>query len=486
MDAAIAASATLCIVEPHMTGIGGDCFVILSEPDGKLYGLNGSGRSPANIGLQWFLDNGITGIDATSPHAVTVPGAVKAWETLHSRFGAMDFTRLFSDAIYYGEEGFPVAPRVARDWRMMANSLVGTGAKAHLLKDGKSPKPGENWKFPALANVLRSIAQTGSRSFYEGAFAKEIARTIQELGGFLTEEDLASVSADWVNPISTKYLDHELHEIPPNGQGITALILANLLGEVGLPDEASDPARAHMEIECGRLAYSIRDNEVTDHEHMTINCEEVLSAAYTQALAAQFDRTKRNQGIVLPKLQNSSTVYLSVVDRDQRAISFINSVYDWFGSTIVTEKSGIVLQSRGSGFNVKQGHPNAIGPSKRPLHTIIPAMATKNGKTTHSFGVMGGAYQPMGHAHVLSNMLFYGMDPQQTLDDPRVFWDRDGNLLLESMVPAQTKQFLENFGHTCKSAPSPLGGGQVIHINHQNGTLIAGSDPRKDGQASGF
>ncbi|MGI9350113.1 MAG: gamma-glutamyltransferase family protein [Rhizobiaceae bacterium] len=486
VDAAIAASATLCVVEPHMTGIGGDCFAIVGEPDGTLHGLNGSGRSAKGASLEWYIDNGFTEIPEVSAHAVTVPGAVKAWETLHQRFGRTDFVRLFADAIRYGETGFPVASRVAADWQLKVDKLSATqGGREHLLLNGKSPSAGEKVTLPALAKTLEKVATGGSDAFYAGEIARDIANTVQDGGGFLTEEDIAGVSADWVDLISTEYRGHVLHEIPPNGQGLAAIILVKLLKKLGVSSDPISIERAHLEAECGRIAYTARDAYISDPATMQHSLETLLSDIHISSLAGLYDATKRNNNIALPDPAGSDTVYLSVVDSDGMAISFINSLFDWFGTGIVTMDTGIALQSRGCGFNLTRGHGNAIGPSKRPLHTIIPAMVTKNGKVTHSYGVMGGSYQAMGHAHVLSNMLDFGMDPQQALDDPRIFWNDDGELTLEPGISDAVKTGLEAFGHAC--LPKAVhGGGQIIQIDHESGVLVAGSDPRKDGHAAGF
>ena len=486
VDAAIAASATLCVVEPHMTGIGGDCFAIVGEPDGTLHGLNGSGRSAKGANLEWYINNGFTEIPEMSPHAVTVPGAVKAWETLHQRFGRTDFVRLFADAIRYGESGFPVAPRTGADWALKVEKLTVTpGGREHFLFDGKAPFVGQKVALPALANTLEKVATGGSAAFYEGAVAREIAETVQAGGGFLSEEDIAGVSADWVDLISTEYRGHVLHEIPPNGQGLAAIILVKLLGKIGVSDAPASTERAHLEAECGRIAYAARDAYISDPDTMQHSVETLLSDVHISSLAGLYDPSRRNEAIALPDPAGSDTIYLTVVDSDGMAVSFINSLFDWFGTGIVTMDTGIALQSRGSGFNLLPGHGNAIGPGKRPFHTIIPAMVTKNGKVTHSYGVMGGSYQAMGHAHVLSNMLDYEMDPQQALDDPRIFWDASGNLALEPGILGSIKSGLQALGHTC--LPDAVhGGGQIIRIDHENGVLIAGSDPRKDGHAAGF
>ncbi|MEM7214912.1 MAG: gamma-glutamyltransferase family protein [Pseudomonadota bacterium] len=486
VDAALAASATLCVVEPHMTGIGGDCFAIVGEPDGTLHGLNGSGRSSAGADLGWYIENGFTEIPEVSAHAVTAPGAVKAWETLHQKFGKLDFDRLFADAIQYAEEGFAVAPRVAADWLVNVEKLAADkGGSHHCLIDGKSPSVGQKVKFPALAETLRKIAKGGAEAFYHGEIASEIAKTVQSAGAFLTEADVAGVTADWVDLISTEYRGHVLHEIPPNGQGLAALILVKLLNKFGVPDHPASVERAHLEAECGRIAYAARDAYITDPATMPHSIDTLLSDHHIDALSRLYDPAKKNPSISLPDPAGSDTIYLSVVDRDGMAVSFINSLFAWFGTGIVTMNSGIALQCRGAGFNVIPGHGNAIGPSKRPFHTIIPAMVTKDGKVTHSYGVMGGSYQAMGHAHALSNMLDYGMDPQSALDDPRIFWNEYGDLTLEAGVSETVMHGLEKLGHKC--LPDAVhGGGQIIQIDHDNGVLIAGSDPRKDGHAAGF
>jgi len=486
VDAAIAASATLCVVEPHMTGIGGDCFAIVGEPDGKLHGLNGSGRSASGCNLDWYLENGFNKIEEQSAHAVTAPGALRAWEALHNRFGSTDFVRLFADAIHYGTEGFPVGSRVAADWQLLVEKLsANPGANAHYLFNKKAPAAGQKITSPALAETLKQVASQGVDAFYEGEIACEIADTIKAGGGILSEADIAATQPDWVTPISADFNGHQLHEIPPNGQGLAALILTKLLKKIGTAESHDSLERAHLEAECGRIAYTARDAYIADPATMHHSIETLLSDSHIDDLAKLFSPNARNETLALPDPTGSDTVYLTVVDRNGLAISFINSLFGGFGSGIVTPKSGITLQNRGCGFNLIKGHANAIGPSKRPFHTIIPAMVTKNGRITHSYGVMGGSYQSMGHAHVLSNMLDYEMDPQQALDNPRIFWDSDGLLALEAGIPEAIETGLANLGHACIRG-AVHGGGQIIQINHETGTLIAGSDPRKDGNAAGI
>lgn len=488
VDAAIAASATLCMVEPHSTGIGGDCFVILHEPDGTLHGLNGSGRAAQGAHLDWYVERDITDLNNHPAHSVTAPGALRAWQTLANRFGTQDFSTLFADAIAYGRGGFPISPRVAFDWATLVGKLrKDPAATAQLLRGGNAPNTGDMFHLPELAQTFETVAKHGVDAFYSGEIAAEIAATVQAGGAFLTEQDLANVSADWVDLISTQYRGTDIYEIPPNGHGITALILLNLLDALGAHDHAPDSlARAHIEVEAARLAYSVRDAYVGDPETMQARCTQILAPDHTAALAGLFDPTKRNPSLTLPPLPDADTVYLTVIDKDLRAVSFINSVYNGFGSGIVTPKSGVALQNRGACFSLTPGHANAIGPAKRPLHTIIPGMAMRDGKLASSFGVMGGAYQPLGHAHVMSNMIDYGMDPQQALDHGRIFWGNDGALGVEASIGADVFDGLSALGHPVARPTMPFGGGQIINVDHSRGVLVGGSDPRKDGSAAGY
>ncbi len=488
VDAAIAASATLVVVEPHMTGIGGDCFAIVAEPDGSIHGLNGSGRAPGTAEAERYRALGHRVMPEFGPLSVTVPGAIKAWETLLGRFGTFGFDRLFADAIRYAEEGFAVHARVASDWERVAPRLAAdAGGRKHFLAAGEAPRHGSRFRAPGLAATLRAIAGGGAKAFYEGGIAAEMAATVRDHGGFLSEDDLAAVTADWVAPIAVNYRGHDVHEIPPNGQGITALILLNLLDRLGASGLAPDSGeRWHLEIEAGRLAFSVRDHLVADPATMTSTPQQLLSKAFTERLAEGFDPARRNADVRLPDLPRADTIYLTVVDRERRAVSFINSVYDSFGSGVVTPNSAIALQNRGACFSLVEGHPNELGPRKRPMHTIIPAMTTRDGEAAIAFGVMGGDYQPMGHAHVLSNMLDHGMDPQAAIDHPRLFWGEDGVLEAESGIDAGVRAALAARGHAVRDAERPHGGGQAIVIDRQSGFLIAGSDPRKDGLALGW
>jgi len=486
VDAAIAASATLCVVEPHSTGIGGDCFAIVAEPDGKLHGLNGSGRSPAGLKAEWLIEHGFSAIPEYSVHSVTAPGAVRAWETLHRRFGRIDFARLFADAVTYARDGYPVAPRIAHDWARYRDRLAADpGAKLHCLKDGRTPVAGETMRAPALGGVLARIAREGASAFYEGEVAADIAAAVAAKGGFLTEADLAVVDSSWIDPIRTDYRGYEICELPPNGQGLTALVLFNLLRLVDPPPGHDSAQRLHQLLELGRNAYAVRDAEIADPVTMHTATQRLLSDEYARQLLANYRPDRRDPEITLPKLPNADTVYLAVVDRDRLAVSFINSLYHGFGSGIVGENTGIALQNRGACFVVEPGHPNCIAPSKRPMHTIIPGMVLNGGRASYVLGVMGSAYQPMGHAHVLSNLLDYGMDVQEAIDSARIFWADDGALEAESGVPDDTLEGLRQRGWQVRRG-GLWGGGQMIAIDWETGTLCAGSDPRKDGHAAGY
>ena len=488
VDAAIAASAVLCVVEPQMTGIGGDCFAILHQPDGSIHGLNGSGRSAKRANLDWFLERGITDFSRHLAHTVTVPGALKAWDVMLQRFGTRDMKSLFADAINYGRNGFVVAPRVAKDWGGLVDHIKSNeAASEQLLIDGQAPIAGQKFALPKLANTLERIANEGIDAFYNGSIAAEMANAVQEQGGLLCEQDLAGVSAEWITPISAHYRGFDIQEIPPAGQGITALILLQILQKLNAHTlDVESVERVHMEIEAARLAYCVRDAYVADPVHMRTTIVQMLGANHISQLAQMFSPKSRNQSICLPQLPDSDTVYLCVVDKNMQAVSFINSLYGGFGSGIATPNSGIVLQNRGACFSLTEGHDNALGGGKLPLHTIIPGMITKNDQLVGPFGVMGGAYQPMGHAHVLTNMIDYGMDPQQALDHGRVFWGQDDVLEVEASLAPMIHEGLMERGHKTRGASSPWGGGQMIWIDQQRGVMIGASDPRKDGMAAGY
>ena len=485
IDASLAAVAVLCVVEPHMTGIGGDCFALIAEPDGTLHGLNGSGRSSASVDADWYAEQGFDSIPATSAHAVTVPGAVHAWGTLAKR-GRLGLARLLAPAIAAARDGFVVTPRVAFDWAAAEGLMQRNKALAQrYARDGKAPRAGDVWHLADLADTLERIAKDGSSAFYEGALADDIVATARKAEGFLTADDLAAHESEWVTPIRRSYRGREVVELPPANQGVTALQMLGLLERYDIG--ALDPTGAdkfHLEVETARLAYGARDADLADGDAMTTSVESLLADAYLDRLAAEIDLQRARPIGPPPSAAHTDTVYLTVVDEDGRAVSLINSLFTSFGSGLCTP-SGIVLQSRGACFNTIEGHPNRIGPRKRPLHTLIPGLVMEDGLATFSFGVMGGAYQACGHAHLMTNLFDHGMDVQAGLESPRVFFQGD-EVHLERTASSEVFKTLAARGHKVIPAPSPIGGGQAIQIDRDRGILIGGSDPRKDGCALGY
>lgn len=489
VDAAITASAVLTLAEPHMTSAGGDCFAIVALPDGSRYGLNGSGRSAAALTPDYVRAQGLSEIHEDHGTSVTAPGAVAAWSQLLERFGSIGLDRALAPAIDLAESGVPVAPRVARDWAGEVGRLVRDpgGRRHYLTAAGDAPAVGDVVRFPALARTYRRIAEAGRDGFYTGAVAEDICAAVARRGGCLTPDDLAATEATWVDPMLSPYRGLSVGELPPNGQGITALILIGILERLGLA--GLDPLgaqRLHLEIEAARLAYACRDRFVSDPATADLPAAALIEPAFLDRLAARIDPRRRmvETGPIDPR-EKTDTVYLCIVDADGMAVSFINSVFDYFGSAIVAPDSGVVLQNRGSGFVLTPGHPNEVGPRKRPLHTLIPGLLVENGLTRGVFGVMGGQYQACGHAHLVSNLIDYGMDPQAAIDLPRAFFEGDATVL-ETGVAEATAAELVALGHQVRRADSPLGGGQAILIDRRRGVLIAGSDPRKDGCAIGL
>jgi gamma-glutamyltranspeptidase / glutathione hydrolase len=485
-DAAVTAVATLCVVEPHMTGIGGDCFCLVARPGAPVWGYNGSGRAGAAARIEALRDQGLREIGLDDIHAVTVPGAIEAWANILAAHGRFGLDRALAPAIRYAEGGFPVAPRVGDDWRLGAARLArDPGAARHFLIDGRAPAVGDVMKFPALAATLRAIAAGGPRAFYEGPIAEDIAATVAARGGFFTAQDFAEHAGEPATPIATNYRGLDVVEMPPNTQGMTALVILNILEKFDLKSlDALGPERLHLLIEASRLAYAVRDAHVADPAFMRVSVESLMDKAFAGRIAARIDPARR---VALPPVATpeSNTVYLTVVDRDRMAVSFINSLYSSFGVGIATQKTGIMLQNRGACFVLEPDHPNAFGARKRPLHTIVPALAMREGRCEMSFGVMGGHYQATGHAYFISNLVDCGMDLQEAIDAPRAFFDGD-TTMVERGVSQGARDGLKARGHDVVLRPLPLGGGQAIGIDWKRGVLIGASDARKDGCAIGY
>ncbi|TYC66392.1 gamma-glutamyltransferase [Stappia sp. BW2] len=490
VDAAIAAVAVQCVVEPHMTGIGGDCFAIVMEPDGRLTGFNGSGAAPRAAKPQKLAELGVKEITDGSPHAVTVPGAVRAWETLLKAHGTKSFKSLFKRAIQYARDGFPVAPRVASDWAGEVDKLRADeiSAARYLIK-GEAPKTGTILKYPHLADTLSAVAEGGADAFYSGPIADDIVSALASRGGLMTHDDLASCHTTAVSPVLRDYKGHTVAELPPNGQGVVALIMLGILERFDLETlDPFGPERFHLEMEAARLAYGVREQFITDPGYMDVCHTRLIGSDYIDQLARQVSPTSRMASVPSSALApQTDTVYLTIVDKDGLAVSFINSLFSNFGSGIVAPETGVLLHCRGKSFRVEPGHANTIDGGKRPMHTIIPAMVLKEGAPFLSFGVMGGHYQACGHAHVLTNIVDYGMDVQAAIDFPRMFFDiANHELQAERLVPSSTLDGLRALGHTVVTANGPIGGSQAIMIDKARHLLTAGSDPRKDGHAAGY
>ncbi|HWH43255.1 MAG TPA: gamma-glutamyltransferase family protein [Thermoleophilaceae bacterium] len=478
-DAAIAAVAVLCVVEPQSTGIGGDCFWMYAPPGAvRPFAYNGAGRAPAAIPALEEIGTG-------SPHSVTVPGAVDAWARLAADHGTMELGALLADAIRHADEGFAVQAAVAADWALASSTLAADpdAAAAYLDSGGGAPAAGDVVRFPRLAATLRAIAAGGRDVFYQGEVAADIAAKLQALGGAMTQDDLAAHRGEPVEPISIEYRGATVFECPPPGQGVIALELLAVLAGFDLAGIEPDSAiRLHLECEAGRLCFADRDAVLCDGD---VPVDVLLSDTHASALRARIDLNAA-MAEALPVIAGGhrDTVYLATADAGGGTCSLINSLFHPFGSGILAPGSGVLLQNRGSGFATAEGHPNRVAPGKRPLHTIIPGMALEPEGSMLAFGVMGGDYQPFGHAHFLGNLRDHGLDLQQALDLPRVFHTH-GVLLAETSLPEDTIRGLEARGHQVLPAGGGLGGGQAVRVDRGSGVLTGASDHRKDGFAAG-
>ena len=488
MDAAIAACAVQSVVEPAMTGIGGDCFVLYAPRGGStIHAFNGAGRTPAGTDAAALRAQGLSAIPASSPHAVTIPGAVDAWCKLSADHGRLPFARLLEPAIALATEGFAVTPRVAFDWAECRDLLAQRpAAAAAYLPGGSSPAAGDVLRMPALARTLTAIAQQGRSAFYEGPVAAEMVATLRAEGGVHTVEDFAAAAGAYVAPISTGFRDYRVHECPPPGQGIIALLIMNILAHFPGSGDPLAPERLHVEIEAARLAYAVRNAILAEGSPATGG--RLLSPAFGAELAARID--PHRAATELPSFsgpEHRDTVYLTVVDRDRNVVSFINSLFDTFGSGIVAAESGVLLHNRGMSFTLDPGHPNTLAPRRQPMHTIIPGMMTQGDRVAMSFGVMGGHFQAMGQAHLVSKVVDFGMDLQSAMALPRLF-PVPGTPFVEaeSTLPAASRSGLEALGHRFTAADHPIGGAQAIWIDWERGVLMGGSEPRKDGMALGY
>lgn len=499
VDAAVATAAMLAVVEPTANGIGSDAFALVWDGS-RLHGLNGSGRAPASLTIDAIRAAGHTSVPARGWFAVTVPGAPRAWRDLNERFGRLDLTRVLAPAIATAEEGFAVSPLVAQSWERAARlqeTLVGPEFAPWFdtFADGtRAPAPGDVCRLPYHARTLKRIAESGSDDFYQGKIAEQIAAFASQTDGFITVDDLASHTSTWVEPIGTSYRGYDVWEIPPNGQGLTALLALNVLENFGLSKLERESVDAyHLQIEAMKLAFADAYRYIADPEHAAVPIAGLLSKSYAAERCALIGEQARSYSAGDPP--RGGTVYLCTADADGMMVSYIQSNYQGFGSGIVIPETGIALQNRGACFRLDPDHPNALAPRKRPYHTIIPAFLTRGGKAIGPFGVMGGFMQPQGHVQMVLNTVDWSMNPQASLDAPRWQVTSGKEVLLESGVDRRIVEALARRGHEVKVATdfSSFGRGQIIWRREAwataaNGetSLIAGSDMRADGLAIGY
>lgn len=488
VDAALCANAVQCVVDPHMTGIGGDCFALVAPKGGAVRALNGSGRAPAGASIEALRAAGVTGLSQTSAHSVTVPGAVSAWCRLHEAHGSLPLDRIFAPAIRYGEEGFPVSARVARDFALNRDLVAGDEHASRLFfPGGQAPRRGAVLRQPLLAARLREVAAQGAQGFYGGETGARMAAHLRSLGGLHRAEDFhdGADAATWEAPIRSRYRGHEVLECGPNGQGLAALLILRILEGFDLGPATAQADRVHLLAEATKLAYHHRDALIGDPGFCRDVTADLLSDAAIDTLRARIDPRRASAPVLWTEPEHKDTIYLCVVDAEGNAVSFINSIFHAFGSTRLDPATGVLFHSRGSGFRLEEGHPNCIAPGKRPLHTIIPGMVVEAGGAIMPFGVMGGQYQATGHADFLSGLFDRGLDLQAAMDQPRSF-ATGGVLEVEPAMPAEVLAVLAARGHRVAVQSAPIGGAQAIRIDPETGMLAGGSDTRKDGMAIGF
>jgi gamma-glutamyltranspeptidase/glutathione hydrolase len=484
VDAALTTAITLTVVEPNNNGVGSDAFAIVGTPDG-VWGLNASGRSPSAWTTQRFA--GRASMPVLGWDSVTVPGAVSAWVALSDRFGRLPFARLFDAAIAYARDGFHVGPKTAHYWGLAApNFEAFPDFIAHFLPQGRAPRAGELFRRPELAQTLEQIAQSRGESFYRGDLAQHIVAASRDAGGTMNADDLAQHRADWVTPIRQSYRDIELHEIPPNGQGLAAQIGLAILNHFDLAaSPADDDRNIHLQIEAMKIATHAAFEHFADEAAMRVTPTELLGAAALSRLAAAIgDRAGRLPPVALPV--GHDTVYLTAADADGMMVSMIQSNFRGFGSGVVIPGTGISMQNRGSGFVLDPSHPNCVGPRKRPYHTIIPGFVTENGRPRMSFGVMGGHMQHQGHVQMVTRIFDHQQNPQAASDAPRWHVFPDFSVGLEAGFPASLAEGLAARGHTIRrdQHEATFGGAQLIYKLDDG--YCAASDHRKEGLAVGF
>ncbi len=488
VDAAIAASAVQAVVCPSATGLGGDCFAIISLNGKKPIAVNGSGIAPQKANLDYFIDKKINKIDLTSPHSVTIPGSVHAWCSMHEKYGKIDFEEILKGAENYARNGFPVHEVEAYAWKGKEDKLRNDKNSRNIfLKNNRSYKFGEVFKNTELANTIKSISKNKINGFYNSEITREMVNTLNELGGLHTLEDFYSQKTIFSSTISNFYKNYNIHQCPLNGPGIIVLLMMAMNNKLNTSKyDPSSFERYHLQAEITKVCYEIKETKLGDPNYNSINLDEILNENFIEKLCKKIDLNKIFNSEKAYVTSNPETIYLTVVDRDLNAVSFINSICHVFGSGISTSKSGILFQNRGVNFRLEKNHPNVIEGGKRPLHTIIPGLVTnKKNETILSYGVMGGQYQPVGQTHVLQNILDYNLTVQESLDFARTF-ALDGLLKIEKSLDKNIAKELEKVGHNISIVQDGIGGGQCIQIDRSEGVLVGGSDPRKDGMAIGY
>ncbi len=492
VDAAVATAAALNVVEPHSTGVGGDLFALIWMSDEKrVRALNASGRSPQSASLDELVGKGFAAIPDTSAYAVTVPGAVSGWEELLTRYGRTDLPNALAPAIRYAEEGYPVSEVISEHWNFGAPRLSSGPAGEELLLDGFPPAPGQIMKIPTLAVTLREIADGGSEAFYTGPIAEKMARFVQDMGGWLSESDLASHELEWVEPISASYRGYDCWQCPPPSQGVNALMALNIAEGFDLRAMGfQSPDTFHHLIESMRLAFADSLHHVTDPDMMTTQPGALISKDYAAQRREMIapDRAMRFAPHGYPPAHHN-TVYVSAVDGDGNACSLINSVFMSFGSGLVVPGTGIALHNRGASFSLDPNHANRLEPGKRPYHTLIPGLVTRDGELWASYGVMGAMQQAQGHLQTLVNMMDFDLEPQQALDAPRFSVRIGEGIAIEDIAGAEVARDLASRGHPIMVTPTHsilFGSGQIIRRDSDTGVLTGGSEPRADGFAAGW
>jgi gamma-glutamyltranspeptidase/glutathione hydrolase len=502
VDAAIAANAALGLMEPTGCGIGGDLFAIVWDAGkGELTGLNASGRSPRSLTLQHFRDLGMSRIPYLGPLSVSVPGAVDGWYELHARYGRLPMPELLAPAIRYAEEGFPVTEFIAHLWQQNVESRKEyPGVQAVFMPGGEAPRTGDVFRNPALANTYRMIAEGGRDAFYHGEIARQIDAYMAEQGGYLTADDLAAHTSEWVSPVSANYRGYDVYELPPNGQGIVALQMLNILEGFDIRGMGFGSREyLHTLIEAKKLAYEDRARYYADPDFYNFPVDRLLSDAYATERRGLIDPEKAAQTYPAGDavLEHGDTIYLTVADSDGNIVSLIQSNYGDLGSGMTPAELGFQLQNRGQLFSLDEGHANVYEPGKRPFHTIIPAFVLQDGKPWLSFGVMGGSMQPQAHAQIIVNLVDFGMNLQEAGDAPRMrhtgssqptdqVMTDGGTVYLESGIPADVREELRAMGHDISDGRASMGGYQAIMRDDLRGVYFGASESRKDGQAAGY